>query len=544
MPQDQRTTASPRRAASPPRRWLRHGFSLVPVLGITLAGFQPFSFDPFPSSTATVEQVDRASRELPEHARLAFRALEPEAAATQRKDDAALPDAALDRGAQRSGSLDAPDEGSQPVVTVSAPLWVSNPAVTHLWTSPEPNADRFTDLPVGSLMRIEGPTLYGRWPVYYLGDGLLRRPGVAWVDAIAVQETEAPPPGTIEAVDAYANRQLPSWIQAHSGTQLWSGPDDKAVMLTDLPQWSFLKVAGTVRDGRILVEYAGDHATRQPGIGWIDETTVGPAGDPGRWVQSHRPSALYSGEDEKATHFTDLPQWSKLRLLDDMQPGKGRALVEYYGDGGTRAAGVAWVPRADIGPITPPIPVPPPLRPTAASGASLAMAPLGSAGANRQVQTRTFASEAEFINTVGEAARLSQGVTGVPASVTVAQAILESDWGRSGLTRQANNYFGIKAVGRSGTAGYVTMPTLEVANGQAYWVDAPFRAYTSLADSVADHHRFLIENSRYRPAFAYSANPVRFAQAIHRAGYATDPNYTFSLVTLMDRYDLYRYDHP
>lgn len=158
------------------------------------------------------------------------------------------------------------------------------------------------------------------------------------------------------------------------------------------------------------------------------------------------------------------------------------------------------------------------------------------------IRPRATGWAAEFISAVGYEARRAGGSDRIPPSVTIAQAILESDWGRSALSTRANNYFGIKAAGRAGTAGSVTMQTMEVANGQAYWVNAPFRAYRSLGDSVADHNLFLFENSRYRPALAVGSDPVAFASALQRAGYATDPRYAVKLVAIMDRYDLYRYD--
>jgi flagellum-specific peptidoglycan hydrolase FlgJ len=150
--------------------------------------------------------------------------------------------------------------------------------------------------------------------------------------------------------------------------------------------------------------------------------------------------------------------------------------------------------------------------------------------------------QAEFIESIGMAARAAPFADRVPASITIAQAILESDWGRSSLAHDARNYFGIKAQDRSGSAGYVVLPTLEYGDGEWYTVDAPFRAYASVADSVADHHRFLVENPRYRGALAVGANAEAFAHALQRAGYATDPRYAAKLLAYMDLYDLYRYD--
>jgi flagellum-specific peptidoglycan hydrolase FlgJ len=150
----------------------------------------------------------------------------------------------------------------------------------------------------------------------------------------------------------------------------------------------------------------------------------------------------------------------------------------------------------------------------------------------------------EFILSVAPGARASQRANGVPASVTLAQAILESDWGRSQLTREANNLFGIKALVGPGTAGVYEIGTREVYSGRSVMVNAAFKAYTTLADSIADHGRWFHDNSRYHGALAVKDDPRAFARAIASAGYATDPGYAPSLIALMDRYDLYAYDVP
>jgi flagellum-specific peptidoglycan hydrolase FlgJ len=147
----------------------------------------------------------------------------------------------------------------------------------------------------------------------------------------------------------------------------------------------------------------------------------------------------------------------------------------------------------------------------------------------------------ELIDSLGAAAQDSQARYGVPASVTVAQALLESNFGASGLTRKANNWFGIKAVGTPPTDPFVTFPTKEYINGQPQIVQANFRAYTSTAESMNDHGRFL-STKRYRPAFAYTDNPEKFASAIQAAGYATDPLYGKKIGDLIAKYNLTRFD--
>ena len=149
-----------------------------------------------------------------------------------------------------------------------------------------------------------------------------------------------------------------------------------------------------------------------------------------------------------------------------------------------------------------------------------------------------------FIEAVAGPAQDSQRRTGVPASVTIAQAIHESGWGISKLAREANNYFGIKAFNHPNPAEVYWIETWEVVDGEDVMVLDPFRAYKSLQESIADHGLFFVRNSRYAPARAMAHDARAFAQAIADAGYATDPAYAAKLVRLMDQYDLYQYDLP
>ena len=148
----------------------------------------------------------------------------------------------------------------------------------------------------------------------------------------------------------------------------------------------------------------------------------------------------------------------------------------------------------------------------------------------------------QFIASVAPYAVRSADQTGVPASVTLAQAILESYWGSSRLAAEDHNYFGIKAGTQGGTAGSVSYNVWEVIGGRNVVENQAFRAYNSAAESFVDHGLFFVENPRYAGAMAVKDDARKFAAAIARAGYATAPNYASSLINLMDRYNLYRYD--
>jgi uncharacterized protein YraI len=151
----------------------------------------------------------------------------------------------------------------------------------------------------------------------------------------------------------------------------------------------------------------------------------------------------------------------------------------------------------------------------------------------------------QFLLAVGWPARMTARRYGVPASVTVAQAILESGWGASGLSTVDKNYFGIKCFNNSpGTiaVGCHTYNTHECGGGRCWPTTAAFRVYGTLGQSIDDHGHFLVANSRYKPAFKYSRQPDRFAVELKKAGYATSPTYAQNLIKLMKQYNLYRWD--
>ncbi len=152
----------------------------------------------------------------------------------------------------------------------------------------------------------------------------------------------------------------------------------------------------------------------------------------------------------------------------------------------------------------------------------------------------------QFIEFVAKGARDAMKTTHVPASVTVAQAIVETGWGRHTIG-DAKNLFGIKG---EGPAGSETRPTREVIHGQSVTMPQPFRKYNSFAESILDHANFFVVNKRYAKALSVANDPNsdnvsranNFAVEIQRAGYATDPNYAATLIGIMKRFDLYRFD--
>jgi len=150
--------------------------------------------------------------------------------------------------------------------------------------------------------------------------------------------------------------------------------------------------------------------------------------------------------------------------------------------------------------------------------------------------------ESTFLRMAVPAALASQQTTGVPASITVAQAILESGWGQTGLAKKANNYFGIKADAHAAPDGYIELPTHEVVHGQSVEEQAKFARYSTVADSFRAHALLLARSSRYAPAMAQRVNAARFAAAIQACGYSTNPQYAELLMSLVNEFDLTQYD--
>jgi LysM repeat protein len=124
--------------------------------------------------------------------------------------------------------------------------------------------------------------------------------------------------------------------------------------------------------------------------------------------------------------------------------------------------------------------------------------------------------------------------SGVPASITLAQGILESNSGNSRLAKYANNHFGIKCKGEW------TGKTISADD------DAPdecFRAYDNVLESYQDHSDFLRKNWRYHPLFDLSGTDYHgWCNGLQKAGYATNPQYGAILISLIERYNLSQYD--
>lgn len=140
----------------------------------------------------------------------------------------------------------------------------------------------------------------------------------------------------------------------------------------------------------------------------------------------------------------------------------------------------------------------------------------------------------EYIDKYSEMAVEQMQAHGIPASITLAQGLLESAAGRSELARKANNHFGIKC--HNTWKGDTVLRDDDEA-GEC------FRSYNDAKESFEDHSQFL-KKKRYAPLFALKADDyASWAKTLRACGYATDPNYADRLITIIERYALYAFDN-
>jgi len=138
-----------------------------------------------------------------------------------------------------------------------------------------------------------------------------------------------------------------------------------------------------------------------------------------------------------------------------------------------------------------------------------------------------------YIDQYHQLAEKQQREHGIPASIVLAQGLLESGAGMSQFAKESNNHFGIKCNDWTGDKIYHD----DDQKGEC------FRKYSQVIDSYEDHAVFLKTRPRY--SFLFDLNPTDYeawAHGLKKAGYATDPTYAFKLISLIEVYDLHRFD--
>lgn len=165
-----------------------------------------------------------------------------------------------------------------------------------------------------------------------------------------------------------------------------------------------------------------------------------------------------------------------------------------------------------------------------------------SSNANRETETMISTSKTtvytdvvfEYINDFKNIAKSNMKDYGIPASIILAQGILESGAGRGELAKRSNNHFGIKChTGWEGEKVYHDDDAEQEC----------FRKYSDPAQSYKDHALFLTGRSRYSNLFKLGKDDYQaWAKGLRAAGYATDPKYPDKLISYIEKYNLHRYD--
>lgn len=138
-----------------------------------------------------------------------------------------------------------------------------------------------------------------------------------------------------------------------------------------------------------------------------------------------------------------------------------------------------------------------------------------------------------YIDTYSTIAKEEMRKYKIPASITLAQGILESGSGKGRLAKQANNHFGIKCHGWKGKKIYHDDDRKQEC----------FRKYKKASSSYEDHSKFLTNRGRYSKLFKLREDDYKgWARGLKAAGYATDRKYPQKLISLIERYELYKYD--
>ena len=153
---------------------------------------------------------------------------------------------------------------------------------------------------------------------------------------------------------------------------------------------------------------------------------------------------------------------------------------------------------------------------------------------NKDQKITSFDRAELYIKTYSSVAKSEMNKYGIPASITLAQGLLESGLGIGYLAKNANNHFGIKC-------------HKNWKGGRIYYDDDEkgecFRVYLNPLESYYDHSIFLKDRNRYSFLFDLKSNDyIGWAKGLKKAGYATDPKYSTKLINLIERYNLSRFD--
>lgn len=161
----------------------------------------------------------------------------------------------------------------------------------------------------------------------------------------------------------------------------------------------------------------------------------------------------------------------------------------------------------------------------------------------QEIIERQQNSKRLFIKAIAPEAQAMQNQYHIKASITMAQAILESNWGTSKLASQYHNLFGIKGTGPNSKL----MTTKEYTRGKWVVIKDRFKVYPSWSASIKDHTQLMLNGTQYKQEnyerVIKAKNYREAAQALQDANYATDPDYASKLINVIKTYNLDKYDN-
>lgn len=161
----------------------------------------------------------------------------------------------------------------------------------------------------------------------------------------------------------------------------------------------------------------------------------------------------------------------------------------------------------------------------------------------QEIIERQQNSKRLFIKAIAPEAQAMQNQYHIKASITMAQAILESNWGTSKLASQYHNLFGIKGTGPNSKL----MTTKEYTRGKWVVIKDRFKVYPSWSASIKDHTQLMLNGTQYKQQnyerVIKAKNYREAAQALQDANYATDPDYASKLINVIKTYNLDKYDN-
>lgn len=156
---------------------------------------------------------------------------------------------------------------------------------------------------------------------------------------------------------------------------------------------------------------------------------------------------------------------------------------------------------------------------------------------NASIEDRSI----DYINDYKDIAILEMQRTGIPASIKLAQGILETSSGSSTLALESKNHFGIKC--KSYWKGSTYYHKDDDKNDKGQLIKSCFRAYDTPLDSYVDHSNFIVNSVSYSTLLNSRKIDYKFwARGLQYYGYASDPAYANKLISIIERYELYQFD--